>query len=66
MSLAAEDAVILHTPTPVVAPLAVQGHAAVKVTGRPAEDVAAKENVPPYCTSAIGAQLIVCDWVLDP
>jgi hypothetical protein len=60
------DAVIVHTPIPVVPPLAVHGPDAVKLTGRPAEEDALNENVLPYCTLCKGAKLIVCDIVLEP
>jgi hypothetical protein len=63
---AGADAVILHRPTPVMAPVAVpvvvptvHGPDAVKVTG--SEAVALTENVLPYCTFGNGAKLIVCD-----
>ena len=64
--MAGADAVILHRPTPVVVPFVVHGPDAVNVTDKPEEDVALKENVLPYCTSARRAQLIVCDCRLEP
>jgi hypothetical protein len=60
------DAVIVHNPTPVVAPLVVQGPDALKLTGRLEEDDALNENVFPYCTFCKVAKLIVCDVVVDP
>ena len=73
MLFPAADAVILHTPTPLVAPVAVpvvgptvHGPDAVKLTDRPAEDDALTENVPPYCTLCNAGKVIVCDVVLEP
>ena len=62
------DAVILHTPTPLVVPLVVHGPDAVKLTDKPEEDDALNENVLPYCTlcNAGGVKVIVCDVVLEP
>jgi hypothetical protein len=60
------DAVILHTPTPLVVPLVVHGPDAVKLTDKPEEDDALNENVLPYCTLGNGAKVIVCDVVLEP
>ena len=64
------DAVILHTPTPVMAPVAVpvvaptvHGPDAVKLTG--CDAVALTRNVLPYCTFGNCAKLIVCDCVLE-
>jgi hypothetical protein len=69
------DAVIMHRPAPVVAPLAVPAVAptlhgpvevAEKLTGSPELDVALTENPVPYCTFTNGAKLMVCDCVVDP
>jgi len=68
---AGADALILHTPTPVMAPLRVHGPDAVKVTGCPSgmpfdSAVALNENVPPYCTFGKVGQLIVCGSTVEP
>jgi hypothetical protein len=69
--LPACEAVIVHRPTPVVAPLGVHGPDALKVTGSPSglpldSAVALNENVPPYCTLGKVDQLIVCDCRVEP
>ena len=66
MLFAGADAVILHTPTPVVLPAVVHGPEAVKLTVRPEDDDALNEKVLPYCTSCNGAKVIVCDCRLEP
>ena len=70
---AGDDAVIVHNPAPVVAPLAVpavaptvHGPDAEKLTGSEAEDDALTENPLPYCTPANGAKVMVCDCVVEP
>ena len=63
---AGADAVIAHTPTPVMLPLAVHGPDAVKLTGAPTLDDAAAENVLPYCTFGNGTKVIVCDLAVEP
>jgi hypothetical protein len=64
--LAGADAVMVHTPTPVMPPLAVHGPDAVKLTARPDEDDALNENVPPYATPGNCGKRMVCDCRLDP
>ena len=41
------NAVMVHTPAPVVVPLAVHGPDVEKVTANPEEDDALGENLPP-------------------
>ena len=67
------DAIILHTPTPLMAPAAVpvvaptvHGPDAVKLTGSPEVDDALTENPPPYTTFDKAEKLIDCDCVLEP
>jgi hypothetical protein len=70
------DAVILHTPTPVMVTVAVPVVAptehgpdagAEKLTGSPDNDDALTEGDPlPYTTFAKGPKLMVCDWMLEP
>ena len=59
-------AVIVHKPTPVVAPPVVHGPEAENVTVSPEEAVALSEKVLPYCTFGNGPRVMVCDWMLEP
>lgn len=66
---AGADAVIEHRPTPLMTPFAVHGPEAVKLTGRPAEEVVLRElseNEFPYCAFGSGGKLMVCDCVAEP
>jgi hypothetical protein len=67
------DAVILHKPAPVVAPLAapvvaptLHGPDAEKLTGSEADDDALTVNPLPYCTLGNGAKVMVCGCVVEP
>ena len=64
--LAEADAVMVHTPTPLMLPLIVHGPDAEKLTAWPDEDDALNENVLPYCTLGNCGKRMVCDWVFDP
>ena len=66
MLFPAADAVIMHTPTPLVVPLIPQGPDAANVTASPEEAVAASENVPPYWILGKIGKLIVCDCRFEP
>ena len=63
---AGADAVIVHKPTPVVAPLVVHGPEAANVTVCPEEAVALNKKAPPYCTFCNCGKVMVCDWMLEP
>ena len=66
MLFAGADAVMVHTPTPLMLPLVAHGPEAVKLTSRPEEDDALNENVLPYCTFGNCGKWMVCDCRLDP
>jgi hypothetical protein len=66
VGLAGADAVIVHTPTPVMLPAVVHGPDAEKLTVKPAEDDALNENVLPYCTAGNCGKRMVCDCRLEP
>lgn len=66
MLLPSADAVMVHAPAPVVAPLGEHGPEVEKVTANPEEDDALGENVPPYRTFGSCGKVIVCDIVLEP
>jgi hypothetical protein len=63
---AGADAVMVHNPTPVMAPLVVHGPDAAKLTARPEEDDALNENELPYCAIGNCGNRMVCDCRLDP